>query len=296
LDASEGVLSIVDTVRDATKDLELAYPVIGASSRILRKTAPYLKSGVGRAVFPVIIALDIWSIGSALREDDSKFGRDTTLAVGETAGGWIGYFSGFYSGMAAGAIIGSILCPGPGTAIGAVGGAILGAVVGSALGSKIGEDIAERTYEAKPALLASLSNFKSKISKISLPSINIPKISPTGFINTVRENAAGFVEAAKSRIADLQERAVNNVNGVINTARNLQDGAVSTVEGVVNAAKNLEKKVTSPVSNVVNTVKAAVKNAAEKVINTANRIVNAAKNAVNNTVGIFKNWASGLFG
>ena len=65
--------------------------------------------GAGKVLGPAGVALDVYTIGNAVRKDGGTFGENTKVAVSETAGGWAGATSMGYAGAKGGAIGGSWL-------------------------------------------------------------------------------------------------------------------------------------------------------------------------------------------
>lgn len=103
--------------------------------------------GVGRALVPVGIALDLFSVGTEAYESHQTGNWDNTIVEGSSiAGGWGGAFAGAKLGGMAGAAIGSIF-PGPGTAVGLAIGGLVGGVIGYFAGSELGETVAEEATE-----------------------------------------------------------------------------------------------------------------------------------------------------
>jgi hypothetical protein len=85
--------------------------------------------GAGRALGPLGVALDAYSLHEAYEADGGRMGKNFK----ETAGGVVG---GVVGGAVAGAAIGSVV-PGVGTVVGGVVGGILGSMGGEWLGEKL---------------------------------------------------------------------------------------------------------------------------------------------------------------
>lgn len=84
--------------------------------------------GAGKALGPLGVALDAYSLKEAWDADGGKVGENVTSTAGGVAGGW--------AGAAAGAAIGSAAGP-----VGTVVGGVIGGVIGSGVGSKVAEGI-----------------------------------------------------------------------------------------------------------------------------------------------------------
>lgn len=126
---------LTTTVADITPSARQMDAVVDAS-RLTR-----VARGAGKVLGPAALALDVYTIGSAVQKDGGTFGENTKVAVAETAGGWAGAASGGYVGAKGGAIVGAMVGGPAGAAIGAVvggaGGAIAGAISGSWLGNTV---------------------------------------------------------------------------------------------------------------------------------------------------------------
>ncbi len=97
--------------------------------------------GAGKVLGPAGVALDVYTIGSAYQKDGGTFGKNTKVAVAETAGGWAGAASGGWAGAQLGATAGAVVGGPVGAAVGGVVGGVIGAVGGAISGSWIGNKI-----------------------------------------------------------------------------------------------------------------------------------------------------------
>jgi len=103
--------------------------------------------GLGRALGPIGIALDAFSLGTEVHESSQTGNWDNTIVEGSSiAGGWGGALAGAKVGGMFGAAIGSIF-PGPGTAVGLAVGGLVGGALGYWGGSELGEAAAEEATE-----------------------------------------------------------------------------------------------------------------------------------------------------
>lgn len=101
---------------------------------------------ISRAALPVGIGLSVWNIGSALRRDNWRLGRNSKDAIGEEAGGWAGAAGGAWAGAKIGAGIGLMVGGPAGAVVGGLVGGLVGAVAGSFAGSWAGRSLASRFW------------------------------------------------------------------------------------------------------------------------------------------------------
>ncbi len=97
--------------------------------------------GAGKVLGPAAVALDVYTIKSAVDADGGRFGENTQVAVAETAGGWAGAAAGGLGGAKAGGAIGAVVGGPVGAAVGATAGGLIGAVGGAIAGSALGNKI-----------------------------------------------------------------------------------------------------------------------------------------------------------
>ncbi|MEE9335084.1 MAG: hypothetical protein V3U65_13430 [Granulosicoccaceae bacterium] len=126
------IAAVVSDVAVTSKQID-AVVTVGKASGLAR--------GAGKILGPAAVALDIYTIGSAVQKDGGTFGPNTQVAVAETAGGWAGAGTGAWAGAQAGATIGTFLGGPVGTAVGGVVGGVVGAIGGAIGGSWVGNKI-----------------------------------------------------------------------------------------------------------------------------------------------------------
>ncbi|MBD1877186.1 S8 family serine peptidase [Nodosilinea sp. FACHB-131] len=123
-------------------------PHIKVSPRLVRIARPLSRGAalISRVALPVGIGLSVWNIGSALRQDNWRLGRNSKDAIGEEAGGWAGAAGGAWAGAKIGAGIGFMVGGPAGAVVGGLVGGLVGAVAGSFAGSWAGRSLASRFW------------------------------------------------------------------------------------------------------------------------------------------------------
>lgn len=132
-----------------TKNLKRRFKIPEGIAKFVKTNTPLsrLARSGSKILGPMAIALDIWHLNNAYREDGNKIGQNFKSTAGNIAGGWIGGLAGAKAGAMIGGAIGSLVAPGPGTAIGALAGGVIGGVGGAFLGSWLGENAARRFWK-----------------------------------------------------------------------------------------------------------------------------------------------------
>jgi len=128
-------------VRGVRNHIRISPRLYGAARSLSRGSA-----FISRAALPVGIGLSVWNIGSALRRDNWRLGRNTKNAIGQEAGGWAGAAGGAWAGAKIGTGIGLMIGGPAGAPVGGLVGGLVGGVAGSFAGSKAGRSLASRFW------------------------------------------------------------------------------------------------------------------------------------------------------
>lgn len=124
---------------------------------------------------PVALVADAVAIGGAVKADGGTWGRNTTVEVAKSAGGWAGAWAGMKAGAAIGGAGGAVV-----GGVGAIPGAVVGGLVGAVGGAFAGSWLAGKAANAatKPApTITTPQNMVVKTNSIAPVSSALPASS-----------------------------------------------------------------------------------------------------------------------